>query len=297
MESTLFSYVQHYADANAGLDGVARTSISGLSLIRSTMTGELQHAINRPLIAIVAQGVKRVTMGGLTVEFGAGDSMLISADVPTISQITRASAGEPYYSIVLELDLAAIENLVAEMRISEAPSTTPLRVDPTETEVSDAAVRLLRLLERPAAVPILEAQLLRELHYWLLAGKLGASIRNLGVANSHAQRIGRAIALIRENFDQPLGVERLAEAAAMSISSFHQHFRATTSISPLQFQKQLRLIEARRLMLSDGAPVSNAAYAVGYESVPQFTREYGRMFGAPPMQDIKQARDRLQPAA
>jgi AraC-like DNA-binding protein len=297
MESTLFSFVQRYADTHAGHDNVARTSISGLSLLRSTITGELQHAINRPLIAIVVQGVKRVTTGTQTVEFGSGDSMVISADVPTISQITRASAGEPYYSIVVELDLALIERLVVEMRMMEAPSTTPLRVDTTEAEVADAALRLLRLLERPMAVPILESQLVRELHYWLLTGKLGSSIRNLGVANSHAQRIGRAISLIRESFSQPLGIERLAEAAAMSMSSFHQHFRAITSVSPLQFQKQLRLIEARRLMLSDGVTASNAAYAVGYESVPQFTREYGRMFGAPPVQDIRQARDRLQAAA
>ncbi len=266
-------------------------------MIRATRPSELQYAINRPLVALVVQGSKRVTMGSETYEFGSGQSLLIAADVPTISQITRASAGLPYYSLVLELDPAVIEPLAMEMSAVQASVGGPVRVDPTEAEVADAAARLVRMLDRPVALPVLQAQLVRELHFWLLSGRHGSAIRNLGVTDSHAQRIGRAVALIRERFAEPLGIERLAEAAGMSLSSFHQHFRAITSLSPLQFHKQLRLIEARRMMLSDGQPVSNAAYAVGYESVPQFTRDYGRMFGAPPVRDIKQARDRMLQAA
>jgi len=158
-------------------------------------------------------------------------------------------------------------------------------------------LRLMRLLDRPASVPILQSQLLRELHYWLLSGGHGGAIRSLGIVDSHAQRVARAVALIRDNFAQPLRVERLAEAAGMSPSAFHEHFRAITSLTPLQFQKQLRLIEARRMMLADGEMISNAAYAVGYESIPQFTREYGRMFGLPPARDMKAAKTRMQPAA
>jgi AraC-like DNA-binding protein len=139
----------------------------------------------------------------------------------------------------------------------------------------------MRLLDRPASLPVLRAQLVREMHYWLLAGRHGPAIRRLGWPDSHAQRVARAVAVLRNEFSRPVLVERLADVAGMSPSSFHQHFRNVTSLTPLQFQKQLRLIEARRLMLWEGASASSAAFAVGYESVPQFTREYGRMFGLP----------------
>jgi len=297
MTQMLLDTVRRYADAHADDFGIAQTSVPGLSLIRATSPSELQYAINRPLVAIVVQGNKRVTMGSETFDFGAGDSLLIAADVPTVSQITRANVGVPYYSLVFELDPAVIEPLAMEMRVVQASVGGPVRVDPTEAEVAEAAMRLLRVLDRPAALSVLQEQLVRELHFWLLAGRHGSAIRSLGVTDSHAQRIGKAVALIRESYAQPLGVERLAEVAGMSVSSFHQHFRAITSLSPLQFQKQLRLIEARRMMLSEGQPVSNAAYSVGYESVPQFTREYGRLFGVSPVRDVKQAKDRITHAA
>lgn len=190
-----------------------------------------------------------------------------------------------------------IENLVADIGSAPFVAGAPIRVEPTEVEVADAALRLIRLLNRPTHVHVLQAQITRELHFWLLSGRHGGAIRALGVVDSHAQRISRAVTLIRENFAQSLRVEFLAEVAGMSHSSFHEHFRAVTSLSPLQFQKQLRLIEARRLMLSEGQIISNAAYTVGYESIHQFTREYGRMFGLPPARDIKATKLRLQPAA
>ena len=139
----------------------------------------------------------------------------------------------------------------------------PVRMLPTDTEVADAALRLLRLLERPGALPVLQAPLLRELHYWLLAGRHGAAIRQLGWPGSHAERIARAVARLRAEFSRPWAVEELADVAGMSASAFHRHFRATTSLSPLQFLKNLRLIEARRLMLAEGTSASSAAYAVG----------------------------------
>jgi AraC-like DNA-binding protein len=293
----LLDAVKRYADANVDDLGVSRTSVPGLSVVRAISPSELQFAVNRPLVALVVQGRKRVASGSETFDFGAGDSMLIAADVPTISQITRASLGVPYYSLVLELDPAVIEPLAMEMRVVQADMRGPVRVDPTEAEVAETAVRLIHLLDRPAALPLLRDSLVRELHFWLLAGRHGMAIRALGVADSHANRIGRAVALIREYYVQPLRIEQLAEAASMSPSSFHQHFRTITSLSPLQFQKQLRLIEARRMMLSESMPASHAAYAVGYESVPQFTREYGRLFGTPPVRDMKQARSRMTVAA
>lgn len=297
MTHTLLDTARRYAEAHADADGVAVTPLSGVAIVRQTSPSALQYAISKPLVALVLQGAKRVTMGSDTFDFGAGESLLITADVPTVSQITRANISAPYLSLVFDLDTAVIESLVVEMGSTPFLAGAPVRVDPTEAEVADAALRLLRLLDRPASVLILEKQLIRELHFWLLSGRHGGAIRNLGVPESHVQRVGRAVALIRDKLAKPLRVEQLAEAAGMSQSSFHEHFRAVTSLSPLQFQKQLRLIEARRLMLAEGQMISNAAYAVGYESIPQFTREYGRMFGLPPARDMKAAKTRLQTAA
>ena len=294
MTTPLFDAVSRYAEAHARQGSVVQTPIPGLSTVRATEPSGLLHAIAQPLVCLVLQGSKQVAMGAQTFEFSAGESLLITADVPTVSQITRASAAAPYLSIALELSLPVIADLSAQMGVVPRGDHAPVHVDPTDAEVADVALRLMRLLERPEAVPLLHASLVRELHYWLLAGRHGAAIRRLGWPGSHAQRVARAVAVLRADFAQPLPVESLAALAGMSPSSFHQHFRAVTSLSPLQFQKQLRLIEARRLMLSEGASASSAAFAVGYESVPQFTREYGRLFGLPPVRDTQVARDRIR---
>jgi AraC-like DNA-binding protein len=295
--NALLDAVRRHADANADPDGIGYTPIPGLVTVRATTPSDLVFAISRPLVCLVVQGSKHVTMGTQGFAFSAGDSLLITADVPTVSQITRASAAVPYYSLVLELDAATISELSLQTGAQPAVNHAPVRVDPTDIEVADAALRLMRLLDRPASVPVLQAQLVREMHYWLLVGRHGSAIRHLGWPNGHVQRVARAVALLRAEFAKPLPVERLAAVAGMSTSSFHQHFRAVTSLSPLQFQKQLRLIEARRLMLSEGRTASGAAFAVGYESVPQFTREYGRLFGRPPVRDAKEARGKIRAAA
>lgn len=284
-------------EAHSEPAGFTQTDIPGLGIVRSTSPSGLVHAISRPLVCLVLQGRKQVTMGTQTFVFGAGDSLLITADVPTVSQITRASEATPYLSLVLELDVAVITDLTLQMGGEVIAGGEPVRVAPTETEVAEAALRLMRLLERPASIPVLHASMVRELHYWLLAGRYGAAIRQLGWPDGNAQRVARAVAVIRAEFKRPLPVERLAETAGMSPSSFHHHFRAVTSLSPLQFQKQLRLIEARRLMMSEGMSASSAAFAVGYESVPQFTREYRRIFGLPPAKDRESARSRAEAVA
>jgi AraC-like DNA-binding protein len=268
-----------------------------LTIIRATRRSELDYAISRPLVCLVAQGSKQVTMGSQSFSFGAGDTLLITADVPTVSQITQASAGEPYLSLVMDLDLTVIAELATEMQAVQETNHAPIRIEPTDDEVADAALRLMRLLKRPSSRPVLQAQLVRELHYWLLAGRHGSAIRRLGLPGGQVQRVARAITLLRAEYARRLPVQHLAAAAGMSPSSFHEHFRAVTSLTPLQFQKQLRLIEARRLMMAEGASSSHAAYSVGYESVQQFTREYGRMFGLPPVRDVEAAKDRLQAVA
>ncbi|MET0877022.1 MAG: AraC family transcriptional regulator [Tardiphaga sp.] len=287
MTEPLLDAVRRYVAAHADRAGVAQTPVPGLTTIRSTAPSGLVHAISQPLVCLVLQGSKQVAMGTESFQFNAGDSLLITADVPTVSQITRASADVPYLSLVLDLDPALIAELALQMGAASATEGSALRMEPTDQEVADAALRLMRLLDRPEALPVLHAQRVRELHYWLLAGRHGPAIRRLGWPDGHAQRIARAVAVLRAEFTRPLPVERLAAAAGMSPSSFHQHFRAVTSLSPLQFQKQLRLIEARRLMMAEGATASSAAFAVGYESVSQFTREYGRMFGLPPGRDTE----------
>jgi AraC-like DNA-binding protein len=190
-----------------------------------------------------------------------------------------------------------IAELSVQMNAARGAAAGPVRVEPTDSEVADAALRLMRLLDRPASLPVLQSQLVREMHYWLLAGRHGAAIRHLGWPDSHVQRVARAVALLRAEFAQRVPIERLAAAAGMSPSSFHQHFRAVTSLSPRQFQKQLRLIEAKRLMLAEGKTASSAAFTVGYESVSQFNREYGRLFGLPPVRDTAAAKARARAAA
>ncbi|CAH0341490.1 AraC family transcriptional regulator [Rhizobium sp. CECT 9324] len=272
------------------------TTVPGLSIVRATAPSGLDCAVSRPLVCLVLQGRKQVTMGTQIFAFGAGDSLLITADVPTVSQITGASAEEPYVSIVVELDPAVIAELSVEMR--QVPvSAPPVRVDPTETDVADAALRLMRLLDRPTSMPVLLPQMVREFHYWLLSGRHGAEIRRLGWPDSHSQRVARTVALLRAEYARPLRVQQLAATAGMSPSSFHHHFRAVTSLSPLQFQKQMRLIEARRLMMSEGVTASSAAFAVGYESVSQFNREYSRMFGMPPARDAETVRRQTKATA
>ncbi|UDM53959.1 AraC family transcriptional regulator [Cupriavidus sp. MP-37] len=295
MSDLLLDAVRRYAEAYAGPNGVARTPIPGLTAIRATAPSGIDYAISRPLACLVLQGCKRVVMGQQTFGFSAGDSLLITSDVPTISQITRASADAPYYSLVLDLDVAAIAELAVEMKLGPVAQESPVQVEPSDAEVADAALRLMRLIERPAAMPVLQTQLVREMHYWLLVGKHGPIIRQIGPPQSHTQRVARAVALLRAEFAQPLPVERLAATAGMSASAFYQHFRAATSLSPLQFQKQLRLIEARRLMTTEGISASNAAFSVGYESVQQFTREYRRMFGLPPAKDTDAAMHQAYP--
>jgi AraC-like DNA-binding protein len=293
----LLDAVRGYAEMHADPNGVAPTPIAGLTTVRAIAPSGLVYAISRPLVCLVLQGSKRVTMGPREFCFSADDSLLITADVPTASRITRASLSAPYLSLVLELDLTVIADLAVEMTAVPADDDAPVRVDQTDAEVADAALRLIRLLDRPASLPVLRAQLVREMHYWLLAGRHGSAIRRLGWPDSHVQRIARAVAILRAEFARPLPVARLALAAGMSPSSFFQHFRALTSLSPRQFQKHLRLIEARRLMLSEGVSASSAAFAVGYESVQQFTREYGRMFGLSPVRDTEAAKRMTEAAS
>jgi AraC-like DNA-binding protein len=297
MTQALQRAVRDYVDAHGDASGIAATPLRGVGMMRVYEPTGIMKSIYKPLVCLILQGAKQVTAGAETYTFAARQSALVSADVPIVSRVTRASRTEPYLALAIELDMTVLLDLSMQLGGStDAVTAVPavlvpaVLVDDTDAAVADCALRLMRLLDRADAIAVLHPAITRELHYWLLAGRHGRAVRGLACPGGAAQRIARAVAVLRGEFDRPLRVERLAAAAGMSPSSFHHHFRAVTSLSPIQFQKQLRLIEARRRMLGDGLPASRAALEVGYGSVTQFTREYGRMFGLPPGRDISESR-------
>ena len=292
MTQALQRAVRDYVDAHGDSLGFAATPLGGVGMMRAYAPTGILKSIYKPLVCLILQGTKQVTVGQDTYVFAAGQSALVSADVPVMSRVTRASRAEPYLALAIELDMAVLLDLSTQLGGPAGAMTAVPAVlaDDTDAAVADCALRLVRLLDRMDALPVLRPSIMRELHYWLLAGRHGRTVRGLACPGGAAQRVARAVAVLRAEFDRPLRVKRLAAAAGMSASSFHHHFRAITSLSPMQFQKQLRLIEARRRMLGDGLSASRAALEVGYESVTQFTREYGRMFGLPPGRDMSESR-------
>jgi AraC-like DNA-binding protein len=277
--------IWRYADAHADAEGRAEMPIQGIGVVRVDAPIKLMPSIYKPALCLILQGAKQVTSGNEVHEFAAGQSVIVSVDRPVVGRIVRASREEPYLALSIELDMAVLREVMAQIPASAEPPQqrdSVMFVDDTDEAIADCTLRLVRLLDRPEAEPVLRPSIVKELHYWLLAGRHGAAMRRMALPGSHAQRVARVVAVLRAEFARPVSVERLAATASMSPSALHQHFKAVTSLSPMQFQKQLRLLEARRLMLSDGFSASRAAFEVGYESVSQFTREYGRMFGSPP---------------
>jgi AraC-like DNA-binding protein len=218
----------------------------------------------------------------------AGESAIVSADMPVVGRIVQANPSEPYLAVAVELDMVIMRELVAHMGSAHAQRSSEMQTlfaEDTEAEVMDCASRLMKLLDRPDSAPLLRPGIMRELHYWLLSGPHGAALREIADPDSYASRLADAIAILRAEYTSRVPVEQLATEAGMSLSSFHKHFKHMTSLTPGQYQQRMRLIEARRLMLDEGCSASNAAFEVGYESVSQFTREYGRLFQAPPKRD------------
>jgi AraC-like DNA-binding protein len=279
--------VRSYADAHANADGLAITAVPGLRMMCRYQPSGPMRSMYRPLVCLILQGAKQLTAARSDQVFVAGQAVIVGVDLPVVGTVIQASRAEPYLAIAIELDMSIMHAMTSQVPDVTSPpqATTVLSAEKVDEDVLMCASRLMRLIDHPDAVPIVRPAVLQELHYWLLSSAHGPSLRSLCAPQGNAQRIGRAIDILRKNFHQPLTVDALACAASMSASAFHRHFRAVTSISPLQFQKQLRLIEARRLMLSEGLTARRAAFQVGYESSSQFTREYVRMFGAPPRRD------------
>jgi AraC-like DNA-binding protein len=282
----LCDLIERYSEG----DGAHATAIPRLFLHRASSPSEPIHGVYEPAVCFMAQGSKQAMAGEYVFRYRAGDYLIISVDVPIVSQITEATPQHPYLCLRLDLDPAAIGALMLEADVARAGRETPsssLAVSPIDDDLLDAAIRLLRLLDSPSDIPILAPLAEREILYRLLRGEQASRMGQIAFAESKLQQVNRAITWIKRNFREPLMIETIASEARMSASALYQHFKGVTGMSPLQFQKQLRLQEARRLMLSEAADAAMAGHAVGYESPSQFSREYRRLFGAPPIRDVE----------
>ncbi|HEY4372311.1 MAG TPA: AraC family transcriptional regulator [Burkholderiales bacterium] len=285
----LSAVIERYSGAN----GIHKTAIPGLTLIRGTQTTPGGSCgVYKPALALIAQGEKHVTLGEDSFLYDQSRYLVSSVDLPVIGRVTRASEEEPYLCFMFDLDPRRIGALMSEMSLSKPPSASgrAMAVGQLTVELLDPVLRLARLLDSPQDIAVLAPMIERELIYRLLTGELGPRLRNLAVAESQTGQISRAIDWLKTNYARPLRIEDLAKTVHMSESSLHHHFKAVTALSPLQYQKQLRLQEARRLMLTEMQDAASAGHRVGYESPSQFSREYSRLYGAPPLRDIAQLR-------
>lgn len=267
-----------------GLIEQAAQPMDGLLLLRQRSPSSFEASLYEPVLCLILQGRKQVSIGEQTLSFGPGECLLVSHDLPVRSRITKA----PYLALVLEVDVATIRKLYDEVAESaldseRARAAETHRADPG---LLDALRRYLALADSPADAKVLGPLISKEIHYRLLVAPFGGMLRSLIRHDSNASAIARAIGHIRGNIRAPIAIPDLARQVGMSMSSFHKHFKTITSTTPLQYQKELRLLEARRLLRTGGASVATAAFDVGYESPSQFSREYARKFGLPPSQDM-----------
>ncbi|MBI1202724.1 MAG: helix-turn-helix domain-containing protein [Rhodopseudomonas sp.] len=289
MPDQLAEALLRYTDRRPG-ESLFMTAIDGLAIMRADHPKPPSHMIFKPAMCIVAQGAKWATFGDNRLEYTAGQALVIGVETPSIGRVVEASPGEPCLVLAFELDLAIMRSVAEGLDTPPIASGEPGRgvfVTDFQGPLADCALRLVRLLDTPKAIPTLHPIIMREICYWLLTGPHGGDVARLTLANGPSWRVISAMHSLRNRFKEAVRVAELAAVAQMSPSAFHRQFKALTSLTPLQYQKQLRLLEARRLMISRAFNVEAAAFEVGYESASQFSREYTRMFGAPPKRDIK----------
>ena len=289
MSGQLAEALLRYTDNQPG-ESPFMTAIDGLAILRSDHPKPPRHMIALPAICIVAQGAKWATFGDNRLEYRAGQALVVGVETPSIGRVIEASPEEPCLVLAFELDLAIIRSVAAGLDKPPRGSGEPGRgvfVSDFQGPLADCALRLVRLLDTPEAISTLYPLIMREICYWLLTGPHGGAVARMALANSPSQRVISAMHSLRSRFRETVRIDDLAAIARMSTSAFHRQFKALTSLTPLQYQKQLRLLEARRLMVSRAFNVEAAAFEVGYESHSQFSREYARMFGAPPKRDLK----------
>ncbi|TXI48046.1 MAG: AraC family transcriptional regulator [Lysobacter sp.] len=277
----------------AGGDGVHETGLPGVAGIRLSAPSGPLPAVYHPSLCIVVQGRKQATFAGRTYVYDPLHYLLVSTSLPISGRILHATPEQPYLCLRIDLDPSVVDDTLARLG-ADAPAradddTQRLMLVRTSLPLLEAAVRLMRLRDEPATAPLLAPLILREIHVRLLTGEMGARLRAVCAIDGAARRVGNALALLRERYAETLPIAALAEAAHMSPSALYAHFRDVTGMSPLQFQKRLRLQEARRLMLGEGLDAAEAGHRVGYESASHFSREYRRLFGAPPRREVATA--------
>jgi AraC-like DNA-binding protein len=285
--------LQRYTDANAATSPYP-TAIDGFVILRSDRPKPPGYRLFRPALCISVQGAKWAVFGERRYEYRAGQAIVITVEMPSRGAVSEASPSEPFLGFVIELNVALLHELAEQVPSRRGNRTNTALEAPAgvcvidlREEAIDCLRRAMRLFDTPEAIPVLYPGIERELCYWLLAGPGGEQILRTATVGNHEDRIAAAIRELKRRFAEPVRVDELAALAGMSIATFHRQFRATTAMSPLQYQKQLRLLEARKLMLANGCNVEIAATQVGYESASQFSREYARWFGRPPRRDIR----------
>lgn len=276
-------------------DGVFVTPVDGLRLYRRSAPNEPVALDYKPGLAFVVQGAKSAMLGSESFHYGAGEYLLTSIGLPVMAQVTEATPEQPHLCLMLDIDVLQLTETMNQ--IGAAPAGAPcecgMSVSRLPPALLDSCLRLLRLLDTPAAIPVLAPLIRKEIAYHLLTGADSARLRHMAASESQTHRIGRAIGWIREHFSEQLRINELAAHVNMSASSLHHHFKTVTAMTPMQYQKLLRLQNARQLMLIDMVDAGAAGFRVGYESQSQFSREYARHFGQAPMRDIAHARAQL----
>lgn len=284
----LATQIARYAEK----DGIVDTTVPRLTLVRWSHMGEPVHMLQRPALCIIAHGAKQVMLGDSLVAYGPASYLVASLDLPITGMVTDATPDAPYLCFCLYLDPALLSDVLLSLppAASVPQDGSALSLHPITPELLDAATRLTGLLGQPDAAPVLAPLIERELLVRLMTGPSGGIVRAIAASDSRTGQIARAIAWLKAHFREPFNGVDLARMAGMSVSSFHDHFRRATAMTPLQYQKQLRLQEARKLMLADRLDAADAGFRVGYDSPSQFSREYRRLFGAPPRRDMGRLR-------
>lgn len=277
-------------------EGIHGTAIAPLSLVRISEPTQCTPTVYEPRLCIVAQGSKVATLAGQTYHYNPLHYLVVSVTLPVVGQVVEATPDKPYLCLRLDID----PDEVAGLMVDSGPAPAAPGIDPglyaarVNAPLMDAVLRLMRLLDTPRDLAVLAPMVRREILYRVLTGDLGHRLRSLALGEGRSNRIAKAVGLLRQRYLDPLSIDELAQSVHMSTSSFHHQFKAVTTMSPLQFQKQLRLHEARRLMMTGGVEAMVAARHVGYESPSQFSREYKRLFGAPPRAEVGRARAGLE---
>jgi AraC-like DNA-binding protein len=275
-------------------DGIHATAVDGVFCIRLSEPNMRLPSVYQPSICVIVQGAKQVLLEEEIYRYAPPQFLAVSVDLPLLGQVIEASTAQPYLCLQIEIDPRQIGELIAQSSTASflrGETARGLFVGTLDGATQEAVLRIARLLATPGDIPVLAPMMLREFHYRLLSGAHGPAIAQMAIAGSNSHKIGQIIRRIKTHLATSLRVEELAAMANMSPSSFHQHFKAVTAMSPLQYQKRLRLTEARHILLSENVDAASTAYRVGYQSVSQFSREYARMFGAPPVRDVQSIRN------